>query len=81
MGSGEQQTKPTLYQTTVEVYSLRMRKHIATLYKSATVKMEQPVVGHLSLPPKPVGDLSLDAAGRFVTLSSGKSGEVFRIHE
>jgi len=76
-GEREQQTRPTNYQTTVEVYSFQTLKHIATLYKSMTVKMEQPVVGHLSLPPKPVGDLSLDAAGKFVTLSSGKSGEVF----
>ncbi|KAK5725153.1 hypothetical protein LTR17_013189 [Elasticomyces elasticus] len=66
-----------MWQTSVEVYSLQTQEHVGTLYKSSTVKMEQPVVGHLSLPPRPVGDLSLDAAGRFVVLSSGKSGEVF----
>ncbi|TKA50776.1 hypothetical protein B0A55_11947, partial [Friedmanniomyces simplex] len=76
-GGRDQQAKATEYQTTVEVYSLQKQQHIATLYKSTTVKMEQPVLGHLSLPPKPRGDLSLDAAGRFVVLSSGKSGEVF----
>ncbi|KAK4900288.1 hypothetical protein LTR27_002512 [Elasticomyces elasticus] len=66
-----------MWQTSVEVYSLQTQGLVGTLYKSTMVKMEQPVVGHLSLPPKPVGDLSLDAAGRFIVLSSGKSGEVF----
>lgn len=65
-----------LYQTTVELYSLKHQLHMATLYKSTVVKMEQPVVGHIALPPGPVGDLSLDAAGRYVTIASGKSGEV-----
>ncbi|KAK0820903.1 hypothetical protein LTR91_004408 [Friedmanniomyces endolithicus] len=73
----DQQAKDTRYQTTVEIYSLQKQQHIATLYRSTTVKMEQPVHGHLSLPPTPLGDLSLDAAGRFVVLTSGKSGEVF----
>ncbi|KAK5110265.1 hypothetical protein LTR62_006118 [Meristemomyces frigidus] len=68
---------PSLYQTVVEVYSLRAHRHIATLYQSTTVRKEKPVMGHLSLPPKPVGELTLQAAGRFVTVSSGKSGEVF----
>ncbi|KAK0315400.1 hypothetical protein LTR01_000698 [Friedmanniomyces endolithicus] len=76
-GGRDQQAKDTRYQTTVEVYSLQKQQHIATLYRSTTVKMEQPVLGHLSLPPDPLGDLSLDAAGKFVVLSSGKSGEVF----
>ncbi|KAK3629625.1 hypothetical protein LTR56_017930 [Elasticomyces elasticus] len=66
-----------MWQTSVEVYSLQTQGLVGTLYKSSTVKMEQPVVGHLSLPPRPVGDLSLDAVGRFIVLSSGKSGEVF----
>ncbi|KAK5700860.1 hypothetical protein LTR97_005377 [Elasticomyces elasticus] len=66
-----------MWQTSVEIYSLQTQGLVGTLYKSSTVKMEQPVVGHLSLPPRPVGDLSLDAEGRFIVLSSGKSGEVF----
>ncbi|KAK5130302.1 hypothetical protein LTR08_002225 [Meristemomyces frigidus] len=66
-----------LYQTTIEVYSLQTQRHLATLFKSTTVSMEQPVAGHISLPPAPVGELSLDAAGSFVTVSSGKSGEIF----
>ncbi|KAK3116021.1 hypothetical protein LTR53_004081, partial [Teratosphaeriaceae sp. CCFEE 6253] len=76
-GGGDNRSKASLYQTTVEVYSLQTQKHVDTLYRSTTARMEEPVVGHLSLPPKPVGELSLDAAGKFITLSSGKSGEVF----
>ncbi|EMC94780.1 hypothetical protein BAUCODRAFT_124374 [Baudoinia panamericana UAMH 10762] len=65
------------YQTTVEVYSLQTQEHIATLYRSTMVRMDVPVVGHLSLPPKHVGELSLTVAGRFIVVTSGKSGEVF----
>ncbi|KAK5123315.1 hypothetical protein LTR85_002746 [Meristemomyces frigidus] len=73
---GPQQSSK-LYQTTVDVYSLQTQQHIATLYRSTTVPLEAAVVGHLSLPPAPVGELSLDAAGSFITVSSSKSGEVF----
>ncbi|KAK4555060.1 hypothetical protein LTR86_007826 [Recurvomyces mirabilis] len=66
-----------LYQTVVEVYSLRTHERITTLYQSTTVRKDQPVMGHLALPPKPVGELSLNAAGSFITISSGRSGEVF----
>lgn len=71
------QAPSNLYQTTVEVYSLQTQQQITTLYKSTTVPMEPPIVGHLALPPAPVGELTLDAVGSFVTISSGKSGEVF----
>ncbi|KAK5162958.1 uncharacterized protein LTR77_011012 [Saxophila tyrrhenica] len=65
------------YQTTVEVYSLQTQEHVATLYRSHTVAAEQPTVGHLSTTPGPVGDLRISAYGKFVTIASGKSGEVF----
>ena len=65
------------YQTTVEVYSLQTQEHVATLYKSVPVALEQPTIGHLSSLPGPVGDLSISARGRFVLLASGKSGELF----
>jgi len=65
------------YQTTVEVYSLRHQQRVATLYQSVPVALEPPTMGHLSLPPAPVGDLRLEASGGFLTVASGKSGEVF----
>ncbi|KAI6798653.1 hypothetical protein KC327_g15885 [Hortaea werneckii] len=71
------QEQRDVYQTTIEVYSLQTQQHIATLYRSTAVKMEQTGAGHLALPPGPVGNLTLDAAGSFVVVSSGKSGEIW----
>lgn len=67
---------PSCFQTTVDVYSLRAQRYVATLYRSAPVSIEQPLVGQISSLPHPAGDLHLDAAGRFITVTSGKSGEV-----
>ena len=75
--SGDAQEPHTHYQTTVEVYSLQSQEHIATLYKSVPVAIEQPTLGHLSPLPAPVGDLSIAAKGTFVVIASGKSGEIF----
>ena len=63
------------YQTTVEVYSLRKWQHIGTLFRSPKVEIKGGR-SHATVPP-PVGDLSIQAKGRFVTISSGISGEVF----
>jgi hypothetical protein len=64
------------YQTTVEVFSLTSRKRVATLYTSPTVDDD----GDLSAEykkPGPIGDLKVDANGRFVVVASGVSGEIF----
>ncbi|WPG97238.1 Hypothetical protein R9X50_00001000 [Acrodontium crateriforme] len=71
------QESPKHYQTSVEVFSLQTQEHVATLYNSVPVALEAPTLGTLSLPPKPIGDLQLDAASNFVVLASGKSGEIF----
>ncbi|KAK3702442.1 hypothetical protein LTR37_014908 [Vermiconidia calcicola] len=71
------QDPPSHYQTTVEVYSLQTQQHIATLYMSALVAVEQPAIGHYSRVPAPVGGLSLAARGKYVVIASGASGEVF----
>jgi hypothetical protein len=74
---GSTQSSPA-YQTTVEIYSLRTQGHVTTLFKSALVIGEAPTLGHLSPPPPaPVGELALDASAHFVTVASGRSGEVF----
>lgn len=75
-GGGEDEA-PGFYQTSVEVYSLQEQSHIATLYRSAPVAVEKPTLGHLASVPEPVGELSVDAKGRYVVVSSGRSGEVF----
>ncbi|KAK3058078.1 hypothetical protein LTR09_001155 [Extremus antarcticus] len=70
------QAASTYYQTTVEVYSLQSQEHVATLYRSPVVTDEQPT-GQMPRRPGPFGDLKIAAGGSFVTIASGKSGEVF----
>lgn len=65
------------YQTTVEVFSLQTQKHVSTLYKSLPVALPEARLGLFATVPEPVGDLRLDAKGSFLTISSGKSGEIF----
>ncbi|KAF2141632.1 uncharacterized protein K452DRAFT_228031 [Aplosporella prunicola CBS 121167] len=67
------------YQTTVEIWSMKNGKSVATLYKSALVPVSAkvPLDSTLFQPPPPVGDLRIAANGRFVVVASGVSGEVF----
>ncbi|MCJ1402714.1 hypothetical protein MMC11_005935 [Xylographa trunciseda] len=64
------------FQSTVEVYSLQDRRHIATIYRGPPINGKLYYGGPLIGPPAPVGSLSLQAKGRFLILSSGVSGEV-----
>jgi hypothetical protein len=75
VAQGEEPTK--YYQTTVEVFSLQTQEHITTLYKSLPVTLPEAKLGQFAKVPEPVGDLRLDAKGSFLTISSGKSGEIF----
>ncbi|OQO20051.1 hypothetical protein B0A51_15572 [Rachicladosporium sp. CCFEE 5018] len=65
------------WQTTVEVYSLQSQTWVATLYTSAPISAAKGVHGSLPEVPAPVGDLRVDAKGKFVTVASGTSGEVY----
>ena len=66
------------YQTTVEVYSLAKKEHIATLFKSPLVDVDRPfgIMGP-SKAPLPVGNMTIEAKGRFIIVASGATGEVF----
>jgi hypothetical protein len=75
LSDGEETTKH--YQTTVEVFSLQTQKHVSTLYKSLPVALPEAKLGLFATVPEPVGDLRLDAKGNFLTIASGKSGEIF----
>ena len=66
---------PTHCQTTVDIYSLRKGQHIRTLFRSPKVETRSGLP-NTTVPP-PVGDLSIQAKGRFLAISSGISGEVF----
>lgn len=70
-------TRITSYQTTVEVYSLQEKCRVAVLYQSPFVSVTSPVDSPMFQPPSPVGDFSVDAKGKYVTVASGASGEVF----
>ncbi|KAH9825609.1 hypothetical protein Tdes44962_MAKER04051 [Teratosphaeria destructans] len=74
----QQEESTELYQTTVEIYSLRTQHHVANLFKSALALTDKPVLGQVPpLAPAPVGELSIDASSGFITVASGKSGEVW----
>ncbi|PIB00841.1 hypothetical protein CB0940_01238 [Cercospora beticola] len=63
-------------QTTVDVYSLELQRHLATLHASAPVAAGQPGIGPGIPLPRSAGDFEVDAQGPYITVSSGKSGEV-----
>ena len=65
----------THYQTTVEIYSLREGKHVTTLFRSPKVEIKGGP-SHVTM-LAPIGDLSIQAKGKFLIISSGISGEVF----
>ena len=67
----------THYQTTVEVYSLKTRQHVETLFSCPTTEMSKPIHDPLFFPPLPNENISVQASGRFVVVASGTSGEVF----
>ena len=68
----------THYQTTVEIYSLKKGQHVGTVFSSPKVEIKSGPL-HTTMPPPvaPVGDLSIQAKGTFLVISSGVSGEVF----
>ncbi|KAL5117758.1 hypothetical protein ACEQ8H_004368 [Pleosporales sp. CAS-2024a] len=70
-------TQVTGFQTSVEIYSLKERQRLATLYRSPLMPLTSPIDSPMFQPPPPVGDLVVDAKGKFVVVASGSSGEVF----
>ena len=67
----------TYFQTTVEVFSLKRGEHIATLFRGPKQQIELSRTDYQSMKPSPDDNLRIEANGRFVTISSGTSGEVF----
>lgn len=71
-------SKPKLlYQTTVDVYSLRKGHQIATLFRSPKVEVDVPRGGAGPTDCPPVGNLHIQAKGKFIAIASGTSGEVY----
>ena len=65
------------YRTSVEIYSLSHGKRVATLFNSPEVEAQGLRSGGKPIPPPPVGGLTVQARGRFITVNSGTSGEIF----
>ena len=65
------------FQTTAEIYSLKEQTRMATLFRSILVTPETEFGGSVPESPSPIGNLIIQAKGRFITLSSGVSGEVY----
>ncbi|KAL8902365.1 MAG: hypothetical protein Q9207_004749 [Kuettlingeria erythrocarpa] len=75
-GQGDQQSG-TSFETSVEIYSLGTSEHIATLLRSPTITSATLNHGSRPVAAQSDGDWSLRACGRFLTVASSKSGEVF----
>ena len=75
-GDDESDLEP-FYQTTVEIYSLRERKHISTLLRGPKTRPEASQhYPYAQAKPQPTS-FQLQASDKFVAVASGTSGEVF----
>lgn len=68
---------PIMYQTTVEIYSLRSHEHVATVFESKAVPCHDFATEPYFLPPPPIGDLRITASSHFLVVCSGISGELY----
>lgn len=75
--SGDRRSDPLLYQTRVQVYSLRSGTHIATLFASKAMPALESIPGQPSFAPLPIGSLKLFTSGNNLVVASGISGEVY----
>ncbi|KAB8297160.1 hypothetical protein EYC80_002541 [Monilinia laxa] len=71
------------YQTTVEVYSLSTKKHVATLLSTPKTHLPIPPSSPLFTPPAPVGSFTIRADRGNLVVASGITGEtwIFRQRE
>ncbi|RDL40724.1 Uncharacterized protein BP5553_00703 [Venustampulla echinocandica] len=65
------------YQTTVEVYSLGTKQHVATLLSISKTQISIPTTSPLFKPPPPAGALTIHADEGNVVLASGTTGETW----
>ena len=68
---------PAYFQTTVEIFSLKKAEHITTLFRGPKKQTELSRANYQPMKPSLDEDLRIQANGRFITVSSGISGEVF----
>lgn len=65
------------YQTTVEVYSLNTKQHVATLLSLPKTRLVIPTTNPLFRAPPPVGSLNIRAGNAFIVVASGTTGETW----
>ncbi|KAH8700668.1 hypothetical protein BGW36DRAFT_293062 [Talaromyces proteolyticus] len=72
-----QNKEDTLYQTRVEIYSVKTGDHIMSLFQSKPAPCFESYPNLSLLAPAPVGSLRLYTTTNYVIVASGVSGEVF----
>ncbi|KAK0124345.1 hypothetical protein ONS95_009314 [Cadophora gregata] len=65
------------YQTSVEVYSLGMKTHVATLLSLPKTRITLPTTSPMFRAPLPVGSLTIRADSGNIIISSGTTGETW----
>ena len=65
------------YQTTVEVYSLHTKQHVATLLSVPKTHIAIPISSPLFKAPAPVGSLTIRADSGNIIIASGTTGETW----
>ena len=65
------------YQTTVEVFSLKKSCRVATLLRCPKVEINKFREGTGFVESTPSGNLTIQAQGKFIVVSSGVSGEIY----
>ncbi|KAH7360589.1 hypothetical protein BKA65DRAFT_449081 [Rhexocercosporidium sp. MPI-PUGE-AT-0058] len=65
------------YQTTVEVYSLGMKNHVATLLALPKIRLAHPTTSPMFRAPEPAGSLTIRADSGNVIVASGTTGETW----
>lgn len=73
----ETDTVAEYYQTTVEVYSLDTKQHLATLLSLPKSHVSTPTTSPLFRPPAPMGSLSIRADSGYLVVASGTTGETW----
>jgi hypothetical protein len=67
----------TVYQTRVEIYSVKTGEHITTLFQSKPAPCFENYPNLSLIAPAPVGNLRLYTSMNYIVVVSGTSGEVF----
>lgn len=74
-GAGLRNTPVDFYQTTVDVYSLKDSRHIATLLEGPKVPLKIPITSPIFQAPAPSGALRILADSGNIVVASGQTGE------